>query len=423
MKLHPSQSIVAKDKTRFRVICCGRRWGKTTEAVEEIKGKVLYKESNVCYVAPTYQQARDIAWEHMKRELRPIIIKENESRLELKVRNLKGTESYIYLRGWESIETLRGQAFDFIVIDEVAMMRNFWVNWQEVIRPTLTDRKGEVMFISTPKGFNHFYDLYNWEGKDETFKSFQFTSYENPHIPKEELDAARKQMTEDRFAQEYLADFRKSEGLVYKEFNRKTHIFKEFPKVRKVKQVAGVDFGYTNPAAVLNILVDYDRHYWVLNEWYKTERDMNQLTEALREYSPQEVYADPEAPDKIDELNRIGFNMRLVKKGKGSVEAGVTKVKELFKQNRIHIHAACVNLIAELESYHYPDKQPDKNEPEKPVKDKDHSLDALRYAITSLERTYEEPIKTYDQPAYEAPGAFTPTGQLYGDFGPQVGQL
>ena len=157
MLLHSSQRKILNDLHRFRVIRCGRRFGKTTLAVEEIKCAALEKERRIVYLAPTFQQARDIAWEHMKKEF-GAAAQVNESRLEIRVSNQQGTESLIVLRGWESVETIRGQAFDFMVIDEVAMMRNFWTNWEEVLRPTLTDRKGQVMFISTPSGFNHFYD-------------------------------------------------------------------------------------------------------------------------------------------------------------------------------------------------------------------------------------------------------------------------
>jgi phage terminase large subunit-like protein len=167
MKLHSAQDEVARDTHRFRVLCCGRRWGKTTLAVEEIKGVALSKDARIAYIAPTFQQARDIAWQMLIKELKPITKKVNESRLELEVVNLKGGTSSIALRGWEAIETLRGQFFDFIVIDEVASMRNFNVYWHEVVRPTLTDTKGQVMFISTPKGFNHFYDLFNTKEREQ----------------------------------------------------------------------------------------------------------------------------------------------------------------------------------------------------------------------------------------------------------------
>lgn len=379
MNLTPAQKQIAKDTTRFRVINCGRRFGKTTLAVEEIKGKALSKPSRICYIAPTYQQARDIAWQMLITELKPIILKINESRLEFTVRTVKGGETIIQLKGWESIETLRGQKFDFLVIDEVAMMRNFWINWEEVIRPTLTDNRGEVMFISTPKGFNHFYDLYNKEQSDTDYKSFHFSSYDNPYLPKEELDKAKEELTEDRFAQEYMGDFRKTEGLVYKEFSRTLHLYKEEKTFNQI--LVGVDFGYTNPAAVVKIGIDYDNTFWVESESYKTQQTDEQIAETVASFKPNIVYPDPEAPEKVQTLRTKGLNVHDVIKGKDSIRTGIDKVRELFKQGRLRINANCVNLIWELETYHYPDRMPGKNEYENPEKENDHLVDALRYAL------------------------------------------
>ena len=391
MNLHNTQDIVASDTHRFRVLCCGRRWGKTTLAVEEIKGLALSKNARIAYIAPTFQQARDIAWQMLIKELKPITKKINESRLELEVVNLKGGTSTIALRGWEAIETLRGQFFDFIVIDEVASMRNFNVYWQEVVRPTLTDTKGQVMFISTPKGFNHFYDLFNT--KDEDYKSFHFTSYDNPFIPKEEIDKAGKEIPEDRFAQEYLADFRKTEGLVYKEFDRSRHITGEEETGRTYTDtILGIDFGYTNPSSIIPIKIDSDNHYWILEEFYKTHQTTEQIAEQAKLYKPTKVYADPAEPDRIEILRKSGLNCREVSK---DIVAGVDRVRELFKQNRIHISPDCKNLIHELETYRYPDKKPDQNEQEKPVKENDHALDALRYALYMIEPIQEEVSDPY----------------------------
>lgn len=374
MPLTPPQAEIAKDSHRFRVINCGRRFGKTTLAVEEIKAVALSKDARIAYIAPTYQQARDIAWQMLLKELGQVA-KVNESRLELSVPNLVGGTSLIQLRGWESIETLRGQYFDFIVIDEVASMRNFWIHWQEVVRPTLTDRIGQCMFISTPKGFNHFYDLFNT--KDEDYQSFHFTSYDNPYIPSEEIDKAGKEIPEDRFAQEYLADFRKTEGLVYKEFDRNRHVSEDKPKTVS-DTILGIDFGYTNPSSIIPIKIDGDNHYWIQEEYYKTGQTTEALAEQAKLYKSTKVYADPAEPDRIEILRKYGLNCRDVSK---DIVAGVDRVRELFKQNRIHIHPDCKNLIHELETYRYPDKKPDQNEVEKPVKDKDHALDALRYAL------------------------------------------
>ena len=145
MELTPAQSQIVRNNHRFRVVNCGRQFGKTTVAVEEMIACAISKDNLViCYVAPTFQQARDIAWTMLVKRLDPVLIKANETRLELTVKTQFGGESRIMLRGWESVETLRGQKFNFIVIDEVAMMRNFWPGWQEVIRPTLTHTLGSV---------------------------------------------------------------------------------------------------------------------------------------------------------------------------------------------------------------------------------------------------------------------------------------
>lgn len=390
MQLTPAQATIVKDRHRFRVVCCGRRFGKTTLAVDLIAGRVAKGKQRIAYIAPTYQQARDIAWEMLKRVFEGADF--NESRLEIKI-----NDQIVQLRGWESIETLRGQKFDFIVIDEIAMMRNFWLNWQEVIRPTLTDTKGQVMFISTPKGFNHFYDLFNLQNQDPDYKSFHFTSYDNPYLPKEEIDKAKEELAEDRFAQEYLADFRKTEGLVYKEFNREHNVTTETP-TNVTEIIAGIDFGYTNPAAIIPIRIDGDSHYWIGEEWYKPRCTTDQIAEQARLYKAHKYYPDPAEPDRIEILRKYGLNCREVSK---DISAGVDHVRELFKQNRIHIHPDCKNLIWELETYHYPEKKPEQNEKEVPVKENDHALDALRYALY----THQPIIESYD-PYIEQVGTY-----------------
>lgn len=382
MILTPAQNTIAEDTHRFRVINCGRRFGKTTLAVEEIKGKAIYRPNKIAYIAPTYQQARDIAWEELKKQLKPVFsVPPNESRLEIRTRTKDGQESIITLRGWESIETLRGQSLDFVVIDEVAMMRDFWSSWQEVIRPTLTDRKGEVMFISTPKGFNHFYDLYNMENKDKDFKSFHYTSYDNPFLPKEEIDKAKLELSDTRFGQEYLADFRKIEGLVYKEFSRERHLYDELPKDTHYDYVAGVDFGFTNPTAVAHLYKDRNGNYFMEHEWYQKNRTENQVADYILSCKFNAVYPDPENPSAITVLAQKGVPIREVIKNKDSVKNGINKVRDLFKQNRLKINKRCINMISELESYSYPDFLIGATEPEVPLKENDHLCDALRYVI------------------------------------------
>lgn len=376
MLLHKTQSIVAQDRHRFRVLRMGRRWGKTSLMSEEIKGKAIAKPSRIAYFANNYQQARDIAWELLKKELQGAIINTNEARLEIKTQTIRGGESLIVLRGWESVENARGQAFDFICLDEIASMSDFWVNWHEVLRPTLTDTKGEALFASTPKGFNHFYDLCNLELTDTDFKSFHFTSYDNPHLPVEELDKAKATLPPERFAQEYLASFQKTEGLVYKEFSREKHLYQALPQ-KTFQKVAGVDFGYRNPAAVLDIRFNGEE-LWVEDEWYKTERTDAQIAEYVALQNFQQVFPDPESPGAIEELRRKNINVREVIKGKDSIQSGIQSVREMLVRGTLHINQRCINLISEFEMYSYDEDK------EKPIKANDHALDALRYVVTSL---------------------------------------
>lgn len=386
IKLTPAQKQIISSRARFRVINCGRRFGKTTLSVYEIIGRASVRgESTVCYIAPTYQQARDIAWELLKKIVAPVTTSVNESRLEIKIRARSGQQSMIILRGWEAVESLRGQKFDLLVLDEVASMKNYWLLWEEVLRPTLTDNKGHAIFISTPKGFNHFYDLYNMQLKDSDYKSFTFTSYDNPHLPKEEIDKARLEMSEDRFAQEYLSDFRKTQGLVYKEFDRAKHLYSTKDKGEKnyrifntVETLVGVDFGYTNPAAIVKVEKDTDQNFYISQEWYKTEKTTAEIIEVARSFGGNKYYPDPAEPDRIEEMRRARLNVREVSK---EIEAGISAVTELLKTGKLFIHESCVELITEIESYRYPDKKPDKNEAEVPVKEDDHLMDAMRYVL------------------------------------------
>lgn len=382
-QLTPSQKTVALDLHRFRVMCCGRRFGKTLLALDQIKARASVPNSRVAYISPTYQQARDIAWEALKKDCREAAESINESRLEIRLVN----SSIIFLRGWESVETLRGQLFDLIVIDEVAMMRNFWINWQEVIRPTLTDRRGEAIFISSPKGFNHFYDLYNLQETDTDFKSFHFTTYDNPYIPVDEIDKAKMQLTSDRFAQEYLADFRKTEGLVYKEFDRNIHLYlDEDEKLGKIRieqreRMLGIDFGFTNPAAVISIVRDSSDCFYITDEFYERGKTDTQIAEIASALNPDKVFPDPAAAAGVEELRRHRLNVRDVIKGKDSIKNGIDKVRELLKAKKLKINSKCKNVISEFETYCYPDKKDAHNENEVPIDENNHALDAIRYCI------------------------------------------
>jgi len=349
-------------------------------------GVVIKKKNRrVAYFAPTRDDAREITWAMLLAKCQNIITYKNESLLQIKIMTEDGGESLIALYGWESVQERgkgRGLANDFIVCDEVSSYRNFWLGWNEVLSPTLIDRKGSAMFISTPKGFNHFYDLYGMEAKDPDYKSFHFTSYDNPFIPPEEIEREKLSKPEDTFAQEYLADFRKQQGLVYKEFNRDRHVIDEIPD-KCDEYIAGIDFGFTNPTAVVHIKRDGDENYTVVAEWDKTGRTEDQIKDYVKSCGFNRVYPDPESPSAIEVMQRSGIAVVEVVKNKDSVKNGINRIRQLLKMGKLHIHKSCVNLISEFETYTYPEKRPDHNEEENPVKENDHALDALRYALST----------------------------------------
>jgi PBSX family phage terminase large subunit len=388
MNLHQKQEQVIKDKSRFKVLNWGRRSGKTTVFAYEALGTALtIPNAHITYYAQTFTDARDIAWNIFLEVFGEAVIKKNETLLEITVRNLKGGNSVVKLRGWESVYQSgkgRGTENDLLLCDEVAFCKEFNEFYEKVLEPTLLTTVGRAIFASTPDGFNDFYELVGKAQNTQGWSYYHATSYDNPANLAEEIERIKNHTVADRFAQEYMADFRKKEGLVYKEFKRERHIYNDDTERQPrsiIKTIAGVDFGYTNPAAVITIDKDFDGTYWVREEWYKRGKNDVQIAEYVSAMRLDEVYPDPESPSAIAEMEKLDINVREVVKNKDSVKHGIDKVRALLLQNKLFVHASCKNLILELETYSYPEKRLNHNEDENPIKENDHALDAMRYAL------------------------------------------
>lgn len=217
MLLHPKQKDIVRSNARFKVIRAGRRSGKTALEVEEMAFKaVSKKDRNIFYIAPTQSQARDIIWEIIKKRLVGVA-RPNETRLEMKVLTQDGGYSTIFISGWENKENFRGKAAHFIVFDEVDTMKNFFIGWQEIFRPTLLDTGGGAVFIGTPKKENpNLRRLEKIAETDKDYASFHFVTSDNPFIPPEEIDKARKESDYDTFRQEYLAEYLDNQGSLFR---------------------------------------------------------------------------------------------------------------------------------------------------------------------------------------------------------------
>jgi hypothetical protein len=175
---------------------CGRRFGKSELSQIEIITNALVGK-NVAYITPTYQLAR-VFFEKL---IKAVPFESNKSELSIKFPNDGSVEFFT----GERLDNLRGRKFHLVVIDEASFIPNLEEGWLNSIRPTLTDYKGRSLFLSTPKGKNFFYSLYLKNGEPD-WESFKFTTYDNPHIDKTEIDDARTQIPQVVFEQEYMAN-------------------------------------------------------------------------------------------------------------------------------------------------------------------------------------------------------------------------
>lgn len=206
---HAGQAEVHRHPARFKILSCGRRWGKTRLGVNECLD-IAAKGGRAWWVAPTYKMS-EVGW----RPLRQMVSKIGAEvrRSDRQVILPGGGE--ITVRSADNPDALRGEGLDFVVIDECAFATE--EVWTEVLRPALSDRQGRAMFISTPLGRNWFWRL--WQrglGDDPEWQSWQFPTSANPYIAPSEIEAARESLPELTFAQEYLAQFLEGEGVVFR---------------------------------------------------------------------------------------------------------------------------------------------------------------------------------------------------------------
>jgi len=217
MILHNKQKAIIKSNSRFKVIRAGRRSGKSTLEIEDMLFFAMNKKGrNVFYIAPTQRQARSIIWEALKSRLEGIG-EINESRLELKVPTQDGGYSFIFIAGWENRENFRGMKAHKEVFDEVDTMKDFFIGFQEIFRPALTDTRGCATFIGTPKSENpNLRRLEKMAESDNDYEAFHFTTYDNPHIPKEEIKKAKQELDPDTYKQEFLAEYLDNAGSLFR---------------------------------------------------------------------------------------------------------------------------------------------------------------------------------------------------------------
>ena len=220
---HKAQKEIFDAVVRFKLAICGRRFGKTTLALEVALKKAWDKDRSKTFViAPTRDMVKDLYWIPLKDRLRAMNWRFTKNETELRIQR-RENGSIIQLKSADNIDRLRGRGLDLAVLDELADMDEGI--WAEVIRPALADRQGDALLIGTPKGRSWVFDLWEMALKyPASWRRWLFRTIDSPFVPAEEVEAARADMDERTFRQEFEASFEDYSGLSYPYFQTDANV-------------------------------------------------------------------------------------------------------------------------------------------------------------------------------------------------------
>ena len=297
---HPAQQQIMTDGSRFRVVAAGRRFGKTKMSRGiSIERGFAEPGAYIWYVAPSHGDAYELGFEAMLESIPDALVADKMRSVPPSITLTNGTKySFRSADG-----KLRGRGLDMIVVDEGGEIPNR--AWKEDLRPSLSDTGGDAIFIGTPKGRNWFFESFQ-RGNDDTFPewaSFQFSTYDNPHIPDSEVEAARAELPERVFKQEYLAIFLEDEGAVFGNVDeRNTRPYAIDDVTGQPPYSIGVDLAradnYTVAVAIDQdgLVVDFGR--WRGGSWARMGR---KLAAFFRDNTPATARMDATRDNKIIE--------------------------------------------------------------------------------------------------------------------------
>lgn len=405
MILSERQKLIAKDPARFKVAVCGRRFGKTFLAMREICYRARMPNQEIFYITTSYRAAKMIMWKSLKRKLISLkwAKKVNESELSITLKN----GSVISLKGAEEPDRLRGVSLSYCVIDEAAECK-LKALWGEIIRPALADQQGGALFIGTPKGKSSaFYDLYVKAGRAKGWSRYQFTTMDGGFVTQEEIDAAREDMSERQFRQEFLATFETYENRVAWAFDRDSHVIDE-PKLVDTSIIhVGMDFN-VNPITAAVLVKGVNDTLMQIDEIKIHASNTNELAEEISNRYPRSkvfVYPDPSgrrtqtssggnSDHKI--LENYGFIVKAPRKHdpvKDRINAFNARLSNSKGDKRLFLTRNCKYTIECLDKHSFKEgtTQPDKDT------GFDHMFDAISYAVAYL-YPIKKDIKVPTQP-------------------------
>lgn len=369
-------------------------------------------------VAPTYDLGEKefrVFWELLVNKLQ-IPVEKGRTFYSLRTKDFRITTpwgSIIEVRSAEHPDSLVGEGLDWVLMAEAAKLK--LSHWDKYIRPTLADKRGDAIFVSTPEGFNWFFDVFQY-GQMRDFSewwSIRSPSWDNTVVfPRGRLDPEIKELEKtlapEVFDQEIGALFTSFAGRIYSEFDEGYHVIDHYEYNRQWPTYLAMDFGLRNPTAALSIQVDPSDNVYVWDEYYergKSSIENARILKGLIRWPVKRVYHDPAGADEAETMRRVwydstdGGNNRYLNgipftPSPNNWEQGVAKVKEWLKltvqpdgkppRPKLFISGRCKNTIREFNTYRLKEqgeKVAEKADPKdkEPRKKDDHAVDAIRY--------------------------------------------
>ena len=393
--------------------------GKTYFATNHSWLSAVLSQGRYFVVFKTYKQAHEVVWrQYVPLIPKELIFKKNEQDLLIELNYIKGPvtlpdgttievnhdvtkpRSTIQLLGSDQADSHRGFRANGIIFDEYADQDPN--NWDAVYKHFFTTTNGWAIFMGTPRGYNHFYDLIQFAKENDRWFYQEATWRDSPYVSKEfiaeERAEAEKQGKLSTFLQEVELEFRAVQGAVYPDFDRKIHLIKPLDMPTDLTYYGAIDFGW-HTTAFLIWGVDKDQTWYLVDEVYGKETTLDDLLPRIKNVIGDKrlvfTVADSQNRDAIELMNAKGISTVGVNKAndvKGyqlGISLITTKLKPRIQlvgkpKPSMFIGSNCKNFIFEFESYRFPEEKPERNASDVPIKENDHGPDAARYLFLHL---------------------------------------
>jgi len=371
---------------QYRFICAAlaRRLGKTY--IANVIGQLvtLVPNSNVLIISPNYNLSA-ISFELQRRLIKHFDLEVTRDNLKDKIIELSNG-STIRMGSISTVDSTVGRSYDLIIFDEAALSEHGEDAFNIALRPTLDKPSAKAIFISTPRGKNNWFSKFWSRGFDPNFPewvSLQADYSENSRMAQSDVDEARRSMSKSEFEQEYMASFTSYLGQIYEGF-KPEYILDQLPDLRG-EAIAGVDVGYKDATAWVNIIYDYNTDcFYAVEDYLEPERTTREHAEhfhrMIDSWSIQTVFIDSAAAQFAADL---AYNYDIATtKAKKDVLAGIAYVQTLVQQGRFRVHRNCHHVIAMLDAYQWDNRENLARERPK-HNEYSHMADAVRYALYS----------------------------------------